>query len=40
MGSFIHLAGDSWSMWSPFPPAVTFWLIDVIDQLWGVGLLG
>lgn len=24
MDSFIHLAGDSWNFWSPFPPAVNF----------------
>jgi hypothetical protein len=29
MDNFIHLTGDSWNFWSPFPPTVTSWLIDV-----------
>lgn len=33
MDNFIHLTGDSWNFWSPFPPTVTSWLIDVMGQL-------
>ena len=39
MDSFVHLVGDSWSMWSPFPPVVTAWLVRTVEQLWGLGIL-
>ncbi|MFC0451282.1 hypothetical protein [Rhodococcus jostii] len=39
MDSFIHLAGDSWNFWSPFLPAVTSWLIDVMGQLSRAGII-
>ncbi|MDH6290868.1 hypothetical protein [Rhodococcus opacus] len=39
MGAYIHLVGDSWNFWSPFPPAVTSWLIDVMDQLSQMGII-
>nr|EJI95324.1 hypothetical protein JVH1_7514 [Rhodococcus sp. JVH1] len=39
MDAFTHLVGDSWSMWSPFPPVVTSWLVDVVDQLWRMGII-
>ncbi len=39
MDSFVHLVGDSWSMWSPFPPVVTAWLVRAVEQLWELGIL-
>lgn len=39
MDSFVHLVGDSWSMWSPFPPIVTAWLVRTVEQLWEWGIL-
>ncbi|MFD6062244.1 hypothetical protein [Rhodococcus wratislaviensis] len=38
MDNFIHLTGDSWNFWSPFPPTVTSWLIDVMGQLSRAGI--
>lgn len=39
MDHFVHLVGDSWSMWSPFPPVVTAWLVRTVEQLWELGIL-
>ncbi|UZG60375.1 hypothetical protein ONE62_42735 (plasmid) [Rhodococcus opacus] len=39
MDNFIHLTGDSWNFWSPFPPTVTSWLIDVMGQLSRAGII-
>ncbi|WP_268748134.1 hypothetical protein [Rhodococcus opacus] len=39
MDNFIHLTGDSWNFWSPFPPTVTSWLIDAMGHLSRAGII-
>lgn len=38
MNNIIRPVGDSWTFYSPFPPQVTSWLVDVLDQLWKMGI--